>query len=50
MLLFYVDDIMIVSRLGGKVSRKNRKFYHIKEGIQGPSTRYLGVDTENIQT
>ena len=48
MLIVYVDDIMIVSRLGDEVARKVGEFYKIKERSQGPPTRYLGADTENI--
>ena len=50
MLLDYVDDIMIVSHLGDEASRKIGDFYYIKEGSQGPPNRYLGAETEKIQT
>ena len=48
--LVYVDDIMIVSHLDDEVAKQIGDFYKIKEGIQGPPTRYLGADTEKILT
>ena len=50
MLLVYVDNIMIVSHLVDEVSKQIGKFYNIKEGNQGPPTRYPWVYTEKIQT
>ena len=50
MIHVYVDDIMIVYYIGDEVARKIDKFYNIKEGSQGPPTRYIEADTENIQT
>ena len=50
MLLVYVDGIMIVSHWCDEVARKIGEFYNIKEGSQGPYTRYLGANTEKIQT
>ena len=41
---------MIVSSLGDEVAKQIRNFYKIKGGSQGLPTRYLGVDTQNIQT
>ena len=40
---------MIVYNLGDEVNIQLGDFYKIKEGSQGPTTRYLGADTENIQ-
>ena len=48
-LLVYVDDITIVSHLGDLVAKKIGSFYKIKEGSQGPLTRYLGEYTEKIK-
>ena len=50
MLLVYIGGIMIVSYLGDEVAKQMGGFYKIKEWSQGPPTRYLGADTENIQT
>ena len=41
---------MIISHLGDQVAKKMGKFYNIKEGSQGPPTRYLVEDTEKIKT
>ena len=50
MLLVYIGCIMIFSYLGDEVAKQMGGFYKIKEWSQGPPTRYLGADTENIQT
>ena len=50
MLLVYIDDIMIVSHLGDELSRQISGFYMIQERIQGPPKRYIGADTEKMQT
>ena len=49
-LLVCVGGTMIISNLGDEVAKTNGGFYKFKEGIQGPPTRYLGANTEKIQT
>ena len=41
---------MIVYRLVDEVASKIVDFYNIKEGSQGPPTRYLRTDMEKIYT
>ena len=50
MILVYVDDINFFSYLGDDVAIQISNFCNIKEGSQGPHTRYLGADTDKIQT